>query len=215
MYNYYRESWLVDRYAGTLESEFGQAPCVSVADDTILSVLVVSEDPASLDCPTDDVFRRPADTPPPVSDDRPFPFLRERTVPAFYVVSIVAMLVVSLIAVCGVGGPLRNMRPFADLFFMGVLVSVLLAVLLSKRVRFPDLRVLYALLLAAVVVAWSCRGALSSSCPRCRGSSSPWPLHSRRYSLPTSCSGYSNTRRSCARRRRRRRRRHRAGSDVA
>ncbi len=127
---------------------------MSVADDTILSVLVVSEDPASLDCPTDDVFRRPADTPPPVSDDRPFPFLRERTVPAFYVVSIVAMLVVSLIAVCGVGGPLRNMRPFADLFFMGVLVSVLLAVLLSKRGRFPDLRVLYALLLAAVVVAW-------------------------------------------------------------
>lgn len=95
------------------------------------------------------------------------------------------MLVVSLIAVRGVGGSLRNMRPFADLFFMGVafllletknvvqfallfgttwlvnalvfmgvLVSVLLAVLLSKRGRFPDLRVLYALLLAAVVVAW-------------------------------------------------------------
>ena len=28
MYNYYREQWLVDRLAGTLEQAFGHAPCV-------------------------------------------------------------------------------------------------------------------------------------------------------------------------------------------
>ena len=28
MYNYYREDWLVDRLAGTLESVFGHSPCV-------------------------------------------------------------------------------------------------------------------------------------------------------------------------------------------
>ena len=32
MYNYYREPWLVERYAGTLEDVFGNPPCVSTPD---------------------------------------------------------------------------------------------------------------------------------------------------------------------------------------
>lgn len=190
MYNYYREDWLVDRYAGTLEQEFDTAPCVSVAEGTILSVLVVSEDPSSLRCPPDETFVDGADVPEPVSDDRPFPYLREPTIPSFYLVSIAAMLAISLVAVRAAGGPLRSMRPFTDLFFMGVaflllttknvvqfallfgttwvvnalvflgvLVSVLLAVLLSKRVRIQRLSLVYAALLASVVVAYLIPGS--------------------------------------------------------
>ena len=51
MYNYYREPWLVDRYAATLDDVFGKPPCVSTPPGTILSVLVVSADPAAVDVP--------------------------------------------------------------------------------------------------------------------------------------------------------------------
>ena len=50
MYNYYREPWLVDRYAGTLDGVFGAAPCVSAAG-TNLSVLVASTDQDAVDVP--------------------------------------------------------------------------------------------------------------------------------------------------------------------
>jgi len=190
MYNYYREPWLVQRYAGTLEQTFGTAPCVSIADGTILSVLVASSEPTSLACPDRDQFARSGDTPAAVPDDRPFPYLRTRTVPAFYLVAIALMLAVSLLAVRLVGGPLRHMRPFADLFFMGVafllletknvvqfallfgttwlvnalvflgvLVSVLIAVIVSKRVRISNLAALYVALLVSVAVAWLVPGS--------------------------------------------------------
>ena len=56
MYNYYREGWLVDRYAGTLDQAFGRAPCIETltpadeADESHLAVLTVSEDPAAIPC---------------------------------------------------------------------------------------------------------------------------------------------------------------------
>ena len=62
MYNYYREGWLVDRYAGTLDQAFGRAPCIETltpadeADESHLAVLTVSEDPAAIPC---DVPARP------------------------------------------------------------------------------------------------------------------------------------------------------------
>jgi hypothetical protein len=89
-----------------------------------------------------------------------------------------------------VGGPLRQMRPFADLFFMGVafllletknvvqfallfgttwfvnalvfmgvLVSVLLAVAISKRVVIQRTGWLYGFLLASVAVNWLVPGS--------------------------------------------------------
>ena len=75
MYNYYRQPWLVDRYAGTLEDVFGQPPCVSTAG-TNLSVLVASSDPAAVTCPAGEQFARAADAPDPATDDHPFPYLR-------------------------------------------------------------------------------------------------------------------------------------------
>jgi hypothetical protein len=79
MYNYYREAWLVDRYANTLSQVFGQAPCVETlspgGEDDIshLAVLTVSEDPDAITCDGElqALWEAPADAPEPSSDNHP------------------------------------------------------------------------------------------------------------------------------------------------
>jgi hypothetical protein len=185
MYNFYREPWLVDRYAGTLQEVFGVAPCVDRLHGHVSAVLVVSEEPDSLDCPADKTFDRLAAAPAPATDDHPFPYLRTPSIPSFYLIAIGFMLVLSLLGVRVAGGPFRQMLPFADLFCMGVafllletknvvqfallfgttwfvnafvfggvLVSVLLAVIVSKRVVIRSTTALYAVLLAGVGLNW-------------------------------------------------------------
>ncbi len=127
MYNYYREGWLVDRYAGTLEAVFGRPPCIETlspdddADESHLAILAVSEDPGAIPCdgPRQALWDHPADTPAPSHDDHPFPYLIERALPGFYMVTIGLILVVSLLAIRGVAGPVRPMLRYSDLFFMG------------------------------------------------------------------------------------------------
>lgn len=120
MYNLYREGWLVDRYAATLADAFGHAPCVTRLDGTSLAVLTVGKVPTNVDCPPDDEWARTSATPDPVSDDRPFPYLKNPSIPTFYLVALGLILLVSLLLVRAVGGPLRGMRNYLDLFFMGV-----------------------------------------------------------------------------------------------
>jgi hypothetical protein len=55
----------------------------------------------------------------PSVDDRPFPYLGSRTIPSFYLWMLGLVLLASVIAVRTVAGPLRTMRPYVDLFFMG------------------------------------------------------------------------------------------------
>lgn len=120
MYNLYREPWLVDRYAATLERAFGHPPCVSKLDGTALAVLTVGTRTDAVACPEGERWTATADTPDPVSDDRPFPYLKTPSIPQFYVVALGLILVASLVLVRGVGGPLRGLRNHLDLFFMGV-----------------------------------------------------------------------------------------------
>jgi hypothetical protein len=194
MYNYYREGWLVDRYARTLEEAFGRPPCIETltpadeGDESHLAVLTVSEDAGAIPCdgPRQAVWDRPADAPAPSHDDHPFPYLRSRSMPGFYVVTIGLILAVSLLAVRGVAGPLRPMLRYSDLFFMGaafllletksvvqfallfgttwfvnalvflgVLLSVLGAVLVSQRITFRHPGRLYLVLLASLALAWA------------------------------------------------------------
>jgi Spermine/spermidine synthase domain len=124
MYNYYRESWLVDRYANTLDEVFDQPPCIDTLDpnqDFNLAVLTVSDDPDAVACSGTGqaVWTHPAGTPDPARDDHPFPYLRERTLPGFYLVTIALILVVSLLAIRLAAGPIRPMLRFTDLFCMG------------------------------------------------------------------------------------------------
>lgn len=185
MYNLYREAWLVDRYAATLEEAFGHAPCVTKLDDTAFAVLTIGARPANVTCPASDVWIPTTGIPDPVDDDRPFPYLREASIPSFYLVALGLILLISLLLVRGVGGPLTGMRDHLDLFFMGVafllletknvvqfallfgttwlvnslvfggvMLSVLLAVVISKRVVVRRLTIPYALLGVTIVIGW-------------------------------------------------------------
>lgn len=81
MYNYYRQQWLVDRLAGTLDQVYGHPPCI---DTTGLvghfAVLTTSVDPQRVSCTT---VWRPGElgVPSPATDDYPFVYLRTRSIP--------------------------------------------------------------------------------------------------------------------------------------
>jgi SAM-dependent methyltransferase len=186
MYNYYREQWLIDRLAGTLDVAYGHAPCVdSVGGEGRLAVLTVGLDEASVECPTIWEASDAAAAASPATDDYPFLYLRERSVPTFYLLTLGLILLVSVAFTRWSSGPLGRMRSYADLFFMGVafllletkavvqfallfgttwfvnalvfagvLVSVLAAIEVARRVRVRRPELLYLGLLAALVVAW-------------------------------------------------------------
>lgn len=187
MYNFYREPWLIDRYANTLQQAFGSTPCVTPIAQFNLSVLIASDDPSAINCPEGSTWAGAEAThaPEPATDDHPFPYLRERSIPMLYVWTAIAILLFSLAAVRLVGGPFGGVRRYSDLIamgvafllletkgvvgfallfgttwfvnalvFMGVLLSVLVAVAVSRRVTFKHPERLYGLLLLALVVSF-------------------------------------------------------------
>jgi hypothetical protein len=186
MYNSYRESWLVDRLAGTLEATYGHVPCVdSVGKVNHLSVLTIAVAAPRATCGAVWHPKDPAAAASPSTDDYPFLYLRTPGLPPIYLITLVLILLASIVAVRWVVGPFRRMGGYLDLFFMGsafllletksvvqfallfgttwfvnalvfagVLVAVLLAIEVSRRVRLPKPIYLYGLLLAALVLAW-------------------------------------------------------------
>ena len=183
MYNYYREDWLVDRLAGTLEAAFDRPPCVDTFGEVgRQAVLTVGNSEAAVRCETP--WARPAVLVAPSRDDHPFPYLREPGIPNLYLVAMGLVLAASVVLIRLVGGPLGRMRAYLDLAFMGaafllletksvvqfallfgttwfvnalvfigVLASVYLAIEVARRVRLPRPAVLYGVLLASVLVA--------------------------------------------------------------
>lgn len=120
MYNYYRERWLIDRLAGTLQTAYGHAPCIDTTGTYgRFALLMVGVDSGNVACQTTWVPATGAVVPAPADDDHPFVYLRTRSVPMLYVITIAGILLASLLLIRGVAGPLRLMRPYADLFFMG------------------------------------------------------------------------------------------------
>ncbi len=182
MYNFYREDWLVDRLANTVDSAFDHPPCVDRIGDALgQAVIAAAVDAEQQNCATAATYTAVA----PATDDRPFLYVRGSGIPAFYLIAVAAILLISLAAVRVVGGRLAGMRTYADLFFMGaafllletrsvttfallfgttwvvnaivfagVLVVVLLAVEVTRRMRTPGLPILYALLAAALALAY-------------------------------------------------------------
>lgn len=119
MYNYY-EPWLLDRYANTVSTVYDTAPCVQLGPthgQRRQAVLTLREDGSTGGCTTtwapDGIALEPS------VDDRPFPYLGERTIPSFYLWMLALVLLASVVMVRAVAGPLRTMRPYVDLFFMG------------------------------------------------------------------------------------------------
>ena len=122
MYNYYREDWLIDRLAGTVATAFGHKPCVDLPG-YYQAVITASLDEANQTCGSDYVPAGAVIA--PASDDRPFLYYQGGAIPAVYLWTLGGILLISLIAVRGLGGPLRAMRPYADLFFMGAAFMLL------------------------------------------------------------------------------------------
>ena len=118
MYNYYRENWLIDRLAGTAAKVFGHPPCI----DTFAgaqAVISVGATPANQKCvktwapaPNNAVVE-------PATDNAPFLYFKGGTFPPLYTVTLLGILLTSLLAVRFLGGTFGEMRPYADLFFMG------------------------------------------------------------------------------------------------
>jgi hypothetical protein len=126
MYNYYREPWLINRLAGTLDQVYGHQPCLDEFTAVqSLAVISIGLNQSNAVCADGAVWDRSAvaasgeDTPVPAIDDRPFLYLKERTIPSLYLIVISLILGVSLIGIRIFGGPFKSMRGYGDLFFMG------------------------------------------------------------------------------------------------
>jgi hypothetical protein len=123
MYNYYREQWLADRLAGTLNDVFGGPPCLDLGTDNTndvgrKSIFVDSVDRSAISCnatwtPDGRAVVGPA------TDDRPFLYLRSPSIPLRYAAALLFVLLASAIVVRFAGGAFRTMSSYLDLFFMG------------------------------------------------------------------------------------------------
>jgi hypothetical protein len=186
MYNFYREVWLLDRLAGTVMNTFGQAPCLDqFGEDGGIgkaSMLVVSSDPANLEC--GDVWEPSGEVVSPSTDDHPFVYLRERSIPSRYLWAMGLVIVASALFVRGGGGQFRAMSGYMDLFFMGaafllletksivqfallfgttwfvnalvfggILLTVLLAIEVERKIRIGRPRLLFSLLFGSLLLA--------------------------------------------------------------
>jgi hypothetical protein len=126
MYNYYRQTWLIDRLAHTLELAYGHRPCVDSTKGNVgrFSLLIVGREAANVRCaatwaPT------VRDVPVPADDDHPFLYLRTPSIPQLYLIAIASILLASLIVIRVATGPLAQMRGYLDLFFMGAAFMLL------------------------------------------------------------------------------------------
>jgi hypothetical protein len=187
MYNFYRERWLLDRLGGTLREVFGRAPCldlgpVSGGDVGRYSMLTVSADPSALQC--GDIWQPAGEMVAPATDDRPFVYLRERSIPSRYLWTLALVLGASALLVRFAGGRFRSMGGTLDLFFMGaafllletksvvqfallfgttwfvnalvfagILLTVLLAIEVERRVRIGRPGLLFGLLFLGLLLA--------------------------------------------------------------
>ena len=133
MYNFYREQWLVDRLAGTLDEVFGHPPCVyENPEKNRMAVLTAGLSATDQTCLT--TWTRADGTPPPATDDKPFLYLRDSTVPSLYRYALALILLGSALAIAAVlavnarsgsgggrrvRGQLAEMWSYRDLFLLG------------------------------------------------------------------------------------------------
>ena len=127
MYNYYREPWLVNRLAGTVDEVFGHPPCLDTFTAVqSLAVITDGKQQQNAVCAENAVWLRDAvlaegqEIPNPVVDDHPFLYLKTPTIPTLYLIIIGLILLVSIIGIRVFGGPFRQMAGYVDLFFMGM-----------------------------------------------------------------------------------------------
>jgi Spermine/spermidine synthase domain len=118
MYNYY-EPFLLDRYAGQLETVYGTAPCAERGDTSGArqqAVLTASHAGPTPNCKKPWHGQRLE----AATDDHPFPYLPGREIPKFYLWWLLFVLGVSAVVIAiAAGRAARGMARYADLAFMG------------------------------------------------------------------------------------------------
>ena len=116
MYNFYRENWLIDRLAGTAATVFGHTPCVD-SFTSHQAVVAVALQQSNQACGA--AYKPTTKVVAPATDNSPFLYFKGGMMPWLYVWTLLGVILVSLLLVRAVGGPFKEMRPYADLFFMG------------------------------------------------------------------------------------------------
>jgi Spermine/spermidine synthase domain len=183
MYNYYRTPWLRDRLANTLEAAFGYAPCVD-DEGFSLSMISDTVNPAVLHCgtvwhrPANVVPPATDDHPFVYLDGNSIPWLYRITLVLILLASILLVRpaagpyrrMAGFVDLFFMGAAFmlletKNIVQFALLFgttwfvnalvTAGVLVAVFAAVEVSRHVVVRRPALLYAGLLAALIVAWA------------------------------------------------------------
>nr|MBA3308812.1 spermidine synthase [Nocardioidaceae bacterium] len=123
MYNFYREPWLVDRLAGTMDEVFGHSPCLLSNPEAIsLAVMVVGLTPDGQVC--ESTWAPTGEVPPPSTDDHPFLYVDGDAglfgIPWIYVIVLSLILLLSVLAIGVVGGrEVRGVWTYRDLFLLG------------------------------------------------------------------------------------------------
>ncbi len=131
LYNYYRETWLLDRIAGTVADTFGTAPCLELGPEPTkkqkttgrFSMLLVGREPGGVRC--GQRWQPEAARIAPATDDHPYVYLKQRQLPARYAMTLGLVLLVSFVLVRVAGGKISAMRGALDLFAMGAAFMVL------------------------------------------------------------------------------------------
>jgi SAM-dependent methyltransferase len=121
MYNWYRESWLVERYEDMSRRAFGSPPIVRSYPRYGVHMAILANGPGIIALggaapPGDQIDKLDLSAAPvPATDDWPFPYLRTPSVPDRYLVALATMLLFAIVAIglciARTGGSARRFSP--------------------------------------------------------------------------------------------------------
>jgi hypothetical protein len=107
LYNFYREPWLVERFAAQLEDVFGTPPLTRIYTERGYAAAALAAGPAvaalgGAPPPGDTVTRLDLTAAPrPATDDWPFPYLRHPTIELYYLGALAFVLALAALALAG------------------------------------------------------------------------------------------------------------------
>lgn len=118
LYNYYRESWLIDKIALMLEASFGQKPYIFATSDN-LAVFMVGAKTAHLSQGSVFTIWQGENYLKPATDDWPFLYLKDASIPRVYLKSLLAILAIAMLLVLWVNRSYKKEKFGVDFFFLG------------------------------------------------------------------------------------------------